>query len=246
MRGRAYIGTSGFYYAHWKGVFYPEDLPKTKYFDYYVKNFDTVELNSVFYYLPKAKTVEHWNEKITDDFLFSLKAYRGITHYKRLRDVKQDLYLYLHLLKPLKKKIGIILFQLPPSLKKDIELLSSFFHILPLSYHYAIEFRHKSWYEDDTYELLRHYNISFCIHDFEQKRTPIVETSNDIYIRFHGPTGRYTGSYSDEYLLGWAGKINEFVKRNRRVFCYFNNDFKGYAVLNANSLKKFLNSLKTE
>lgn len=246
MRGRVYIGTSGFYYLHWKGVFYPQDLPKTKYFDYYIKHFDTVELNSTFYHLPKAKTVEHWNEKTPENFMFSLKAYRGITHYKRLKDVKEDIYLYLHLLKPLKRKIGIILFQLPPSLKKDLELLASFLHILPLGYHYAIEFRHSSWYDEETYELLRHYNIAFCIHDFEQKNTPIVVTSDNIYIRFHGPSGRYRGSYSDEYLKKWALKIDEYRKRNKNIFCYFNNDFEGFAVLNAITLKKYLNLLETE
>ncbi|WP_281950479.1 DUF72 domain-containing protein [Nitrosophilus kaiyonis] len=240
MKGRVYIGTSGFYYAHWKGVFYPQDLPKTKYFDYYVKNFDTVELNSTFYHLPKEKTVEHWNEKTPEDFIFSLKAYRGITHYKRLKDVKDDIYLYLHLLKPLKRKIGIILFQLPPSLKKDLDLLASFLHILPTGYHYAVEFRNDSWYFEDTYELLRHYNVSFCIHDFERKKSPIVETSDNIYIRFHGPSGRYTGSYSDKYLKEWALKIKDFTKRNKKVFCYFNNDFEGYAVLNAKKLLSFI------
>jgi len=240
MRGSAYIGTSGFYYEHWKGVFYPLDLPKSRYFDFYVKNFKTVELNSTFYHLPKAKTIIHWDEKTPDDFLFSFKAYRGITHYKRLKDVKDDIYLFLHLLKPLKKKIGIILFQLPPSFKKDLTLLSSFLHILPPSYHYGIEFRHDSWYEDETFELLKHYNISFCIHDFEQKKSPVVVTSEDVYIRFHGPSGRYRGSYSEEYLKEWAKRIEEFVKRNKRVFCYFNNDFEGYAVLNAKKLISFL------
>ncbi len=243
---RAYIGTSGFYYEDWKGVFYPEDLSKSKYLDFYIQNFDTVELNSVFYHLPKQKSVENWAKKASSDFLYSLKAYRGITHYKKLKDAKEELYLFLHLIKPLKSHTGMILFQLPPSLKKDINLLADFLSLLPESFNYAFEFRDKSWYEDDVYELLKRYDIAFCIHDFGKKKTPVIETSKNIYIRFHGPSGYYRGSYEDDYLKEWAKKIKEFLKRNRRVFCYFNNDFPAFAVKNAKTLIFYLNEITKE
>ena len=239
-----YIGTCGFYYDDWKGVFYPENLSKTKYLDFYIEHFDTVELNSTFYHLPKQKTVIHWREKAREGFLYSLKAYRGITHYKKLKDVKEDLYLYLHLIKPLKPFLGIVLFQLPPSLKKDILLLADFLALLPSSFEYAIEFRSDSWYEEDVFDLLKRYEIAFCIHDFSKKITPLITTSKNVYIRFHGPSGRYRGSYEDSYLKEWAKRIKELSEKNLRVFCFFNNDFEGNAVLNAKTLKSFLEDSK--
>ncbi len=234
-----YIGTCGFYYEDWRGVFYPKDLPKTKYLDFYIDNFSTVELNSTFYHLPKQKSVLHWREKAKKGFLYSLKAYRGITHYKKLKNVKDDLYLYLHLIKNLRPYLGVILFQLPPSLKVDIDLLANFLSLLPSGYDYAVEFRDESWYEKEVYDILTRYEVSFCIHDFGKKQTPIIETSKNIYIRFHGPNGRYRGSYSEDFLRKWANIIKNF-KDKRRVFCYFNNDYEGNAVKNAQTLLKFL------
>ncbi len=237
-----YIGTSGFYYEDWKGIFYPKDLPKSKFFEYYVKEFDTVELNSTFYHLPKLKTVEHWASMVGEEFLFSIKAYRGITHYKKLKDVKEDVYLFLHLIKALKEHLGIILFQLPPSLKKDTTLLSEFLYILPAGYSYAVEFRDKSWWDEEVFELLERYDVAFCIHDFGKKTSPIVATSKNVYIRFHGTNGRYKGSYEDDYLKEWSLKIKSFLKKGKRVFCYFNNDFEGAAIFDARRLLKFISS----
>ena len=240
MPGSVYIGTSGFYYEHWKGVFYPPDLAKRRYFAYYVQKFDTVELNSTFYHLPKEKTIQHWNEIAPEYFLFSFKAYRAITHYKKLVDVKEDLYLFLHLLKPIRAKLGIILFQLPPSLHLDIDRLAIFLHILPKGYHYAIEFRHKSWLKEEVYELLRRYDVAFCINDFNKQNTGLIVTSKNVYIRFHGTNGRYGGSYDDATLTMWAERIETLRQKNHTVFCYFNNDFEGYAVQNAMKLRSFL------
>ncbi len=237
------IGTSGFYYEHWKGVFYPEDLPKSRFFEYYCRYFDTVELNSTFYHLPKAKTIEHWRSKSPDGFLFALKAYRAITHYKRLVDVEDELYRFLHLVKPLRPKLGPILFQLPPSLHKDLNVLESFLHLLPPSYRFAVEFRHRSWYEEEIFDLLRKFGVALCIHDFGKKQTPLEVTSDFVYIRFHGPSGRYRGSYDDEVLREWAKKIVAF---ERDVFCYFNNDYEGNAVKNAFTLKAFVAQVKKQ
>ncbi len=234
-----YVGTCGFYYEDWKGVFYPKDLPKTKYLDFYIDKFSTVELNSTFYHLPKQKSVSHWREKAKEGFLYSLKAYRGITHYKKLKNVKDDLYLYLHLIKSLRPYLGVILFQLPPSLKMDIDLLANFLSLLPSGYDYAVEFRDESWYEKEVYDILTRYEVSFCIHDFGKKQTPVIETSKNIYIRFHGPNGHYRGSYSEDFLRKWADIIKNFENK-RRVFCYFNNDYEGNAVKNAQTLLNFL------
>ncbi len=239
MPGSVRIGTSGFYYEHWRGAFYPEKLPKSRFFEYYAEHFDTVELNATFYHLPKAKTIEHWKSLAPDGFLFALKAYRGITHYTRLKDPK-ECYRFLHLVKPLKPHLGPILLQLPPSLHKDAQLLVSFLHALPVGYRCAVEFRHKSWYSDEIYELLRRYEVALCLHDFEQKSTPIVTTAKFVYIRFHGSSGRYVGSYDDAALQEWAAKIEKFRSHGLDVYCYFNNDFEAAAVRDAKRLRSLL------
>ncbi|WP_200763666.1 DUF72 domain-containing protein [Nitrosophilus alvini] len=236
-----FIGTSGFYYEHWKGVFYPADLSKTKFFDYYIKKFDTLEINSTFYHMPKSKTIEHWIEKSPDNFVFSLKANRSITHYKKLKNCKNDLYAFLHLIKPMKAKLGAVLFQLPPSLKIDIDLLAAFLHILPVGYRFAFEFRNATWFEEEVYELLRRYNAAFCIYDFNKRESPKEITAEFVYIRLHGPDGPYRGCYSEESLLEWAGFIKNATNKGKKIFCYFDNDYEGNAPKNAKRLIELLN-----
>ncbi|BCD67706.1 DUF72 domain-containing protein [Nitratiruptor sp. YY09-18] len=243
MSDKLYIGTSGFYYEHWRGIFYPLDLPKNKLLSFYVQHFNTLELNATFYHLPKTKSVQHWNEQAPQGFLYSIKAYRAITHYKKLHECKDELYRFLHLVKPLKPHLGMILFQLPPSLHYDLELLSAFLHLLPQGYHYAMEFRHSSWYTDEVFKLLRHYNVALCLHDFGRKSMPLIATSSDVYIRLHGPNGHYGGSYNDEALQQWAKLIRDFLDHNKRIFCYFNNDYEGNAI---NDAKRLLALLATE
>ncbi len=239
-KGTIHIGTSGFYYEHWRGLFYPNDLPKTRFFDYYVQHFSTVELNSTFYHLPRQKTTEHWMQKSPDDFLFSLKAYRGITHYKKLEEVDDELYRFLHLIKPMKPKLGSILFQLPPSLHYDLPRLESFFNILPRGYRYTIEFRHPSWLVEETYTLLKAFNVALCLNDYGKRTMEPVVTADFVYLRFHGPTGRYGGSYDDETLKEWAQKIVAWAQEGRDLLIYFNNDTQGYAVQNAFRLQEIV------
>ncbi|BBG65603.1 hypothetical protein NNO_0900 [Hydrogenimonas sp.] len=240
MSEGVFVGTSGFYYEHWRGVFYPEDLPKSRFFDFYNKEFSTVEMNSTFYHLPRLKTAEHWFELSPEDFLFSLKAYRGITHYRKLRECKDELYRYLHLIKPLKPKLGAVLFQLPPSLHIDRALLEDFFKTLPPGYRFVMEFRHDSWLNEDIFNLMKSYNVALCINDFGRRKMPMELTADFGYIRLHGPTGRYGGSYSDEELKEWAEKIGSAMNVLKSMFVYFNNDFGGYAVENAKRLLKMI------
>ena len=237
------IGTSGFYYEHWRGVFYPEDLPKRRFFEYYMERFDTVELNSTFYHLPRLKTTEHWAEASPPDFRFSLKAYRGITHYRKLKDVREELYRYLHLVKPLKPKIATILFQLPPSLHRDDALLEDFLALLPAGYRYTVEFRHESWMEAPVYDLLRSANVALCLNDFGKRSMEPIVTADFAYLRFHGPTGRYGGSYDDEILALWARWLKEETGELRNVCVYFNNDVGGYAVQNALRLRELVDEI---
>lgn len=240
-----HIGTSGFYYEHWVGSFYPRTLPKAEWLPYYATLFKSVELNTTFYHLPKQHSLLHWLEETPEDFVFSLKGYRPITHYKKLHGVHDELLRFLHLIKPMKAKLGAILFQLPPSLHLDMPLLEAFLSELPKGYRYALEFRHDSWLDDAVFDLLHLHNVALCIDDYAQRQTPFVCTADFVYIRRHGSGGRYAGSYAPEELKKLAEQINTFSGQGKGVFCYFNNDFEACACDDALELQSLLNK-KTE
>lgn len=235
-----HIGTSGFYYDHWAGSFYPDTLPRHEWLPHYAAWFKSVELNTTFYHLPNHHSLQHWLDATPEDFVFSLKAYRQITHYKKLRDVREELFTFLHLIKPLKPKLGAILFQLPPSLKLDMPLFEDFLSLLPNGYRFALEFRHDSWLDDAVYEQMRRHNVALCIDDFSKRETPFIATADFVYIRRHGEGGRYAGSYTSEALGELAEKIGEFVNDGKAVYCYFNNDFEAAACDNAAELTQLL------
>ena len=232
------IGTSGFYYDHWIGKCYPEGIDKHELLPFYAGRFKTVEVNSTFYHLPRRSTVEHWSEVTPEDFRFTLKAYRGITHYKKLRDARSELLAFLHLIKPLKPKLGVLLFQLPPSLKIDIGVLEDFLSDLPEGYRYAFEFRHESWIDDAVFALLERYGAGSCINDFEGRPTPWRVTAPFVYVRMHGPEGHYRGRYDAAAIDALCEKLSGFAAEGREVYCYFNNDMEGYAWENAQMLMR--------
>jgi uncharacterized protein YecE (DUF72 family) len=212
---KMYIGTSGFIYSKWKGKFYPTDIPKYQWFDYYAKHFNSLELNSTFYKIPKESTIKSWKYKLKKyNLKMSIKANQNITHKHKLKN--PDLAIeFLNLLTPIKDYLGAVLFQLPPSLKYDNNLLNEFLLALPKDYKYAIEFRHKSWYNDKPYQTLKENKTALVWHDFNQ---PFVleKTARFTYTRFHGYTGKYKGSYPDEFL-------ETIINRSKTGFCYFNN-----------------------
>ena len=230
------IGTSGWFYYHWQARFYPEELPKSKWFKFYTENFDTVELNSTFYHQPKESTVKGWYRQSPAGFIYAVKANRYITHIKRLKDCMQPVEDFLANAALLKEKLGIVLYQLPPSMRKDVDLLRAFIKLHNKKIPAAFEFRHKSWFDEDTYKLLERSGIAFCIHDLSGMETPRIVTGDIIYVRFHGTEGRYAGNYSDKTLKDWAKWINELRKEAGRIFVYFNNDYNAYAVANAKTL----------
>jgi uncharacterized protein YecE (DUF72 family) len=234
------IGTSGWFYQHWTERFYPKNLQKSEWFKYYCEHFDTVEVNNTFYHLPKQKTVENWQRLSPKNFLFAVKASRFITHIKRLQNIDEPLGRFFEIVKLLKSKLGPILFQLPPSMAKNIELLSEFIQKLPKNKDYVFEFRNQSWYSDDIYELLDKNNVGICVHDMPGNVSPKVVTGKIIYIRFHGLSGRYEGNYSKKMLKDWADWINENKEMVKDIFAYFNNDCNAYAVFNAKTLKQIL------
>ncbi len=233
---KIHIGTSGFYYDHWVGRCYPEDISKRDFLPFFARHFKTVEINSTFYHLPKHTTIEHWLEVTPDDFVFTLKANRNITHRKRLDESAKEIITFIHLIKPLKPKLGAMLFQLPPYIKLDIKLLDEFVLRLPKGYKYAIEFRDGSWMDDVVFELLELNGVALCINDFDQKQMPWIATAPFVYIRMHGPLGRYKGKYDKAKIDDLCRMIKGFAKEGREVFCYFNNDMEGFAWQNAHEL----------
>jgi len=234
------IGTSGWYYDHWKERFYPADLPKNKWFEYYAQHFDTVEINNTFYHLPKEQTLQRWHKIAPKDFLYAVKANRYITHIKKLNDAAEPLERFFERVNLLKRRLGPILYQLPPSLHKNLDLLEAFIKLLPKRKTAVFEFRHKSWYEDDTYELLEKSHAGFCIHDMPGKESPRIVTGDIIYIRFHGTTGRYSGSYPKSQLQSWAKWLKSQAKNVCAIYTYFNNDEHAHATKNAKQLKEYI------
>ena len=234
------IGTSGWQYDHWRGRFYPTELPKTRWFEHYARHFDTVEINSTFYHLPKAQTMVNWHDKAPARFLYAVKASRYITHVKKLADPQQSLERFLELASLLKRRLGPILFQLPPSLHKDLRKLDDLIACLPRPNRAVFEFRHPSWYDQETFDLLRRRQVAFCIHDMSGKASPRIVTGNVIYVRFHGTGGRYAGSYTDRLLAEWADWLADQRDKVRAMYAYFNNDVEGHAINNATTLKRLL------
>jgi uncharacterized protein YecE (DUF72 family) len=239
-KGKIYIGTSGWHYKHSKGTFYPADIKDANRFAYYQKFFDTVELNNPFYHLPPAKTFAGWRKATPRNFIFSVKASRYITHMKKLKPGKKSINLFFSHADKLEKKLGPVLFQLPPGWNINAERFEKFLSSLPKEHRYTFEFRNHSWYEEKIYALLEKHKIAFCIYELAGHLSPIRITTNFIYIRLHGPGDKYQGSYTDRQLKEWAVKCSEWIKQGKDVYVYFDNDQLGYAAFNAIRLKKLV------
>ncbi|MHC4736706.1 MAG: DUF72 domain-containing protein, partial [Planctomycetota bacterium] len=199
---------------------------------------DTVEVNNTFYQLPKEQTFENWRKQAPKNFLFTVKANRYITHIKRLKQPEEPLERFFERANILQEHLGPVLYQLPPNFHKDLARLKDFLQALPKERVAVLEFRHKSWFCEDTYGLLNKFNAAFCIHDLVGIPTPRVVTSDIIYVRFHGPTGKYEGNYSKSSLQNWAKWIKGHIKDKKAIYAYFNNDYHAYAVNNAKQLKE--------
>lgn len=232
-----YIGTSGWSYKHWRGTFYPEEIKVKDHFSYYLQYFNTVEINNTFYRLPSEETFLNWKKIVPDDFTYVIKANRFITHIKKLHDPIESLYPFLDYVKLLGKKLGPVLFQLPPFMKANVPLLEAFLQELPKKIRYVFEFRNPDWYKPEVYDLLKKYNCAFCIYELAGHISPIQITADFIYIRLHGPGNKYQGSYSDETLQSWADECLKWSE-TKDVFVYFDNDQNGYAAFNALKLRE--------
>jgi uncharacterized protein YecE (DUF72 family) len=238
--GRIWIGTSGYVYRHWrKGVFYPPGLRAREELAFYATRFPTVELNNPFYRLPTAEMFQRWREATPVDFKFAVKASRYITHVKRLRDVKAELALFMERAVQLGPKLGPILFQLPPTQPADLSRLSDFLALLPADYLWVLEFRHPSWHTHQVYQLLSQHGVAFCIPVGGGLQPDRITTAPFTYIRMH--RGQESGGgFTAGELRSWASQARALSKAGKEVYVYFNNDWEGYAVRDAATLRELL------
>lgn len=241
MAGTIRIGTSGWTYNSWRGPFYPDTLPNREWLSYYGSHFLTAEINSAFYRTPSLEAVRAWRAQVPRNFLFSWKASKFITHWKRLTEkCDNSIALMQTRLALLGPQLGVVLFQLPAHFGKNEERLRSFLTMLPRRRLYAFEFRHKDWYADEILELLRRRGIALCLSDHADAPAPWEVTAKHIYIRGHGPTGRYSGSYAGATLSRWADAAQIWRAQGRDVYVYFDNDQKAAAPADARRLIRLL------
>ena len=242
-RGTVHIGCSGWAYKHWRGVLYPEGLPQTRWFARYAEEFDTVEINNSFYRLPSGDTFQKWRDQAPPGFCYALKANRFLTQANKLKDCEEPLERMISAVRRLGDRLGPMLYQLPPSLRINLDRLRDFLEIVPKDIANVFEFRDPSWYVPETYALLDRHGVSFCVHDMAGSASERIAVGPVAYVRFHGGEGKYWGRYSDQRLLGWADWIVGQARQGRPVWCYFNNDIHGHAIDDARTLKSMVGQM---
>lgn len=249
MSARAYVGTSGWNYKHWRGLIYEAGFPQKKWLGFIAQNFDTVEVNTSFYRIPKPETVASWQESTPDEFVFALKLWRGITHYRKLKAAGDLTERFLKSAEALPvRRRAPLLIQLPPNQGRDLPKLEQYVReyreLAPTKWDIAVEFRNATWLEPDVYRSMDRLRVAVCLHDMTGKGA--TDEPNDarfIYIRRHGSTdGRYAGSYSPEAIGRDAERIRSWVREGRSVYVYYNNDIGGHAFRNAKDLKAAISS----
>lgn len=235
------IGTSGYHYKHWLGRYYPAGTKPSQMLAHYIRDFDTVELNNTFYRLPEESAFDGWRDATPRDFLFAVKGSRFISHMIKLKDAQRGLTNFLPRAERLGRKLGPILWQLPPKWNVNLERLEEFLSILPRKHRYTFELRNETWINDEVLEVLRKYDAAFCIYELAGYQSPLELTTNWTYVRLHGPTSfKYQGSYSDEQLAEWAARIRKWSRKLDAIYVYFDNDDSAHAVRNALTLKEMV------
>jgi uncharacterized protein YecE (DUF72 family) len=235
------VGTSGWIYKHWRGIFYPSRLPVKQWFAHYATVFDTVEVNNSFYRLPSEEAFAAWAKQAPPGFLYAVKASRFLTHMKKLKEPEAPLALLLGRARRLGAHLGPILYQLPPHWGCDVARLRAFLPHLPPELSHVLEFRDPSWYTEPVRDALAEHGVCFCIHDLRGAHCPEWLTGPAVYVRFHGPTpSAYAGGYPRPHLRRWAERIAGYLRAGRDVFAYFNNDDAGHAVANARELRELI------
>lgn len=231
------IGCSGWTYKDWKGPFYPREVKDRERLEYYATRFDTAEINASFYRLPSEATVAGWARRAPEGFTFAWKVSRFITHNKKLKDCADSVALVFRRMAPLGAHQGPALIQLPPQLHRNDKRLKAFLGLLPPGRH-AVEFRHDSWYDPAVFQILTDHDASLVISDHRSAPAPWVRTASWVYVRGHGPGGRYHGRYPHEELARWASRIAQWRAQGLDVYAYFDNDFKSAAPFDAEALLK--------
>jgi len=229
-----WVGTSGYSYKEWRGSFYPPEVSEQHMLRYYAERFASVEINYTFYRLPTVRVLQGWAKETPEHFTFTLKAPRRITHDLRLRDAADVVSDFCDVAQALKHRLGAILFQLPPFLKKDTSRLEDFLHQLPPGFRPAFEFRNQSWFADDVYECLRRFGVAICIAETEDRQTPLEVTAEFGYFRLRKP------DYSDDDLAAWARRLQDAAAQWQDVFVYFKHEAAGKGPQLAGRLRGFL------
>jgi len=231
------IGCSGWNYRHWRGPFYPESLGVKDWFGFYAGRFDTVEINNSFYRLPTAKTFDAWRIQAPPDFLYAVKANRYLTQAKKLKECEEPLARMIPPMRHLEEALGPILYQLPPSLRLNLDRLEAFLAMLPRDLTHVFEFRDASWYRDETLSMLDRFGAGFVVHDFPGRVSPQWAASGVAYVRLHGAAGKYYGRYAREVLADWRDWMLNQARAGRAVWAYFNNDTDAAAIDDALALR---------
>jgi uncharacterized protein YecE (DUF72 family) len=222
-----YVGTSGYSYKPWRGSFYPEDLPEKQMLHFYGQNFRSVEINNTFYRMPKRAVLEAWAAEVPADFKFVIKASQRITHFQRLQDCSDSVKYLLEVTAGLNDRLGPLLFQLPPNLKKDVARLREFFTCIPLDRRLAFEFRNESWFDAETFDTLRQRNASLCIAEAEEGEgvaVPFEPTADWGYLRLRRP------DYTDVELKQWIDRIRQTNWKDAFIFFKHEDEGKGPAM----------------
>ena len=228
------IGTSGYNYPEWKGNFYPSTLSTSKMLPYYADRFSTVEINYTFYRFPTEKALQEWGKVTPEDFSFTLKAPRRITHDARLRDCEDLVRAFCERTRTLGSKLGVVLFQLPPSFRVDLDALQSLLDWVPEDLRIAMEFRHDSWYSEEVYQRLSSRNVALCVNDNEKGTTPLVATADFGYFRLRDE------GYQDEDIAKWGRTVLEQGTRWKDAFVYFKHEEQGLGPQFAQALSRVL------
>lgn len=230
----AWIGTSGYNHEHWRGPFFPPDLPDKEMLAFYAERFNTLETNSSFYRMPTVRAIQGWAKETPPEFLFSLKAPRRITHDLRLRDAADQVTAFCETAATLKSRLGVLLFQLPSFLKHDSSRLEDFLHQLPPDFRVAFEFRNPTWFADDVYECMRRFNAALCVTESEQRETPLEITASFGYFRLRKQ------DYSDAALAAWAERLHAGASQWDDAFVYFKQEAAGRSPQLAEKLRHLL------
>jgi uncharacterized protein YecE (DUF72 family) len=240
--GRFRVGTSGYQYDHWQGVFYPEDIRKRDWFVYYAQRFPAVEINNTFYNLAAEKTFRQWRDNAPAGFEYVLKYSRYGSHMKRLKDPASHLDLFMSRARVLGRHLGPVLVQLPPHWGADPPRLRAFLAAAPRKVRWAIEVRDASWLCEDIYAVLRKHHAALCIHDLIADH-PREITADWVYLRFHGPQAtqrKYEGRYPHQAMTAEADRVRDYLADGMDVYAFFNNDQAGHAVRNAGELMRYV------